>query len=55
MTRGKQQLAEQVKWEKHWFNVKHLNDDTRKSVNFEAIQSWENHSEEVFLCKRETF
>lgn len=32
-----------------------MNDDARKSVDFEATQSWENLSEEVLLCKRETF
>ena len=39
-------------WEnKNWFNVKCLDDDTMKSVNFEAIPSWENLNEEVLLCK----
>ena len=40
---------------KNWFNVKHLDDDTMKSVNFEAIPGWENLNEEVLLCKGETF
>ena len=33
---------------KNWFNVKHLDDDTIKSVNSEAIPGWKNLSEEVF-------
>ena len=37
---------------KIWFNVKHLDDDTMKSVSFEAIPGWENLNE-VLLCKRE--
>ena len=36
---------------KNWFNVKHLDDDTIKSVNSEAIPGWKNLSEEVLLCK----
>ena len=40
---------------KNWFNVKHLDDDTMKSVNFEAIPGWENLNEEVLLCKGGTF
>ena len=35
--------------------MKHLDDDTMKSVNFEAIPGWENLNEEVLLCKGETF
>ena len=40
---------------KNWFNVKHLDDDTMKSVNFEAIPGWENLNEEVLLCKGGSF
>ena len=36
---------------KNWFNVKHLDGDTIKSVNSEAIPGWKNLSEEVLLCK----
>ena len=36
---------------KNWFNVKHLDDDTIKSVNSEAIPGWKNLSEEVLMCK----
>ena len=35
--------------------MKHLDDDTMKSVNFEAIPGLENLNEEVFLCKGGTF
>ena len=35
--------------------MKHLDDDTMKSVNFEAIPGWENFNEEVLLCKVGTF
>ena len=31
--------------------MKHLDDDTMKIVNFEAIPGWENLNEEVLLCK----
>ena len=37
---------------KNWFNVKHLDDDTMKSVNFEAIPGWET-SMEKFCCVKE--
>ena len=40
---------------KYWFNVKDLEDDTVKSVDFENIRSWKNLNEEVSLCKNETF
>ena len=40
---------------KNWFNVKHLDDNTMKSVNFEVIPGWENLNEEVLLCKGGTF
>ena len=40
---------------KNWFNVKQLDDDTMKSVNFEATPGWENLSGEVLLCKGGTF
>ena len=40
---------------KSWFNVKDLEDDTMKSVDFENIRSWKNLNEEVLLCKNETF
>ena len=40
---------------KYWFNVKDLEDDTVKSVDFENIRSWKNLNEEVLLCKNETF
>ena len=35
--------------------MKHLDDDTMKSVNFEAIPGWENLNEEVLLCKGGSF
>ena len=35
--------------------MKCLDDDTMKSVNFEAIPSWENLNEEVLLCKGGSF
>ena len=40
---------------KYWFNVKDLEDDTMKSIDFENIRNWKNLSEEVLLCKNETF
>ena len=40
---------------KYWFNVKDLEDDTMKSVDFENIRSWKNCNEEVLLCKNDTF
>ena len=40
---------------KYWFNVKDLEDNTMKSVDFENIESWKNLNEEVLLCKNETF
>ena len=40
---------------KSWFNVKDLEDDTMKSVDFENIRSWKNLNEEVLLCKNEKF
>ena len=40
---------------KYCFNVKDLEDDTMKSVDFENIRSWKNLNEEVLLCKNETF
>ena len=40
---------------KNWFNVKHLDDDTMKSVNFKAIPGCENLNEEVLLCKGGSF
>ena len=40
---------------KYWLNVKDLEDDTMKSVDFENIRSWKNLNEEVLLCKSETF
>ena len=35
--------------------MKHLDDDTLKSVNSETISGWENLNEEVLLCKGRTF
>ena len=32
---------------KHWFNKKHLDNDTMKSVNFETIPSWKHLNEKV--------
>ena len=40
---------------KYWFNIKDLEDDTMKSVDFENIRSWKNLNEEVLRCKNETF
>ena len=35
--------------------MKHLDDDTLKSVNSETISGWENLNEKVLLCKGGTF
>ena len=35
--------------------MKQLDDDTMKSVNFEATPGWKNLSGEVLLCKGGTF
>ena len=40
---------------KYWFNVKDLDDDSIKSVNFENINGWKNINEEVLLSKVERF
>ena len=39
---------------KYWFNVKDLDDDSIKSVNFENINGWKNINE-VLLSKVERF
>ena len=41
--------------DKYWFNIKDLEDDSMKCVDFENISSWKNLNEEVLLCKNETF
>ena len=40
---------------KYWFNIKDLEDGSRKSVDFENINGQKNLNEEVLLCKNETF
>ena len=40
---------------KHWFNEKHLDNDTMKSVNFETIPSWKHLNEKVLWYNGETF
>ena len=40
---------------KHWFNVKDLDDDSIKSVDFENINGWKNINEKVLLSKVERF
>ena len=39
---------------KYWFNIKDLDDNTMKSLEFENISSWKNLSE-ILLCERESF
>ena len=39
----------------YWFNVKDLDDDSMKSVNFENINGWKNINEEVLLSEGERF
>ena len=40
---------------KYWFNIKDLEDGSRKSVDFENINCQKNLNEEVLSCKNETF
>ena len=40
---------------KYWFNVKDLDNDSMRSVDFENVSSWKNINEEVLISKNETF
>ena len=40
---------------KYYFNIKHLDNNTIKSLDSENISGWKHLSEEILLCERESF